>query len=73
MFVNVCWINLLIMTEKVEISHLFFCLYHNEKQVKLSNLQEHVPIRPPEVALSIEVYHNAKKWLKVLLLNSLPC
>ncbi|KAF3445056.1 hypothetical protein FNV43_RR14749 [Rhamnella rubrinervis] len=33
-------------------------------KVKPSSFQEHVAVTHPEVALSIEVYHNIRKWVK---------
>lgn len=33
-------------------------------KVKSSSIQGYVPVHYPEVALSIEVYHNARKWVK---------
>ncbi|BBG99811.1 snRNA-activating protein complex subunit, partial [Prunus dulcis] len=40
-------------------------------KVKSSSIQDYVPVHYPEVALSIEVYHNARKWVKDTLCNDL--
>lgn len=56
--------NLLALTSQmVDNIYAFFPLLF--KQVKSSSIQGYVPVHYPEVALSIEVYHNARKWVKV--------
>jgi len=43
------------------------CFYTNALQVKSASIGEHIAVRYPDVILSIEVYHNSRKWVKVSL------
>jgi hypothetical protein len=41
------------------------CFYTNALQVKSASLGEHIAVRDSDVVLSVEVYHNSRKWVKV--------
>lgn len=41
------------------------CFYTNALQVKSASIGEHIAVRYPDVVLSVEVYHNSRKWVKV--------
>ncbi|XP_031266908.1 snRNA-activating protein complex subunit [Pistacia vera] len=36
----------------------------NFAKPRSSDIQEHVPVRYPEIVLCVEVYHNIRKWVK---------
>jgi hypothetical protein len=39
----------------------------NVWQINTMGLQEHIPVQYPEVVLSVEIYHNFRKRLKVFI------
>ncbi|KAJ7967884.1 snRNA-activating protein complex subunit like [Quillaja saponaria] len=40
------------------------CTSAARKPVKSLSIQEYIPVMYPEVVLSVEVYHNVRKWVK---------